>query len=107
MRLGDPTELAFLDFAVKYGYRKEDLERKTPRVDERAFDSERKRMTTVHGKGAEKTAYCKGAADELVDLCTSVLVRGKEMPFSTRAKRKRRQRLTGWQERRCVSLGWQ
>lgn len=87
VRLGDPTELAFLDFAVKYGYRKEDLERKTPRVDERAFDSERKRMTTVHGKGAEKTAYCKGAADELVDLCTSVLVRGKEMPFSTRAKK--------------------
>lgn len=87
VRLGDPTELAFLDLAEKYGYKKETLERNNPRVDERAFDSDRKRMTTVHGKGEDKIAYCKGAADELIDLCTNVLVRGKEMPFSTRARK--------------------
>lgn len=87
IRIGDPTELAFLDFAAKYGYRKEELDRKNPRLDERAFDSDRKRMTTVHGKGMEKTAYCKGAADEIIDLCTSTLVRGKEMPFSVRARK--------------------
>ena len=87
VRLGDPTELALLDLAKKHGYKKEVLEKKNPRVDERAFDSDRKRMTTVHGKGEDKTAYCKGAADELIDLCTSVLVRGKEMPFSTRARK--------------------
>lgn len=73
------------------GIRERFWRRKNPRVDERAFDSERKRMTTVHGKGTERVAYCKGAADELLDLCTGVLIRGKEMPFSTRARKEVRE----------------
>lgn len=86
-RLGDPTELALLDLAYEHGIDKERLEKKQPRVDERAFDSERKRMTTVHKNGAEKIAYIKGAADEVIDLCQSVWVHGREMAFSSKAKR--------------------
>lgn len=86
-RLGDPTELALLDMAYEHGINKEKLEQKLPRVDERAFDSERKRMTTVHRNGAEKIAYIKGAADEVIDLCQSVWVHGREMTFSAKAKR--------------------
>ena len=55
-RLGDPTELALLELSGKHGLQKEQIERSFPRIDERAFDSERKRMTTVHRKGAEKIA---------------------------------------------------
>lgn len=86
-RLGDPTELALLDLAYKHGFHKEQLEHRQPRIDERAFDSERKRMTTVHRKGTEKIAYVKGAADEIIDLCQTVWVHGKEVTFSTKAKR--------------------
>ena len=86
-RLGDPTELALLDLVKEYGFSKEELERQYPRVDERAFDSERKRMTTVHQKGKKRTAYIKGAADEIIELCRTVWIYGKEVPFSAKAKK--------------------
>lgn len=89
-RLGDPTELAFLDFAAEHGIHKERLEKRFPRVDERAFDSERKRMTTVHKSGNGRIAYIKGAADEIIDRCGSVRIHGKEMTFSARAKKEAR-----------------
>lgn len=91
IRLGDPTELAFLDLTAEYGYQRGELEKRLPRTDERAFDSERKRMTTVHGKGGAKIAFCKGAADEMIDRCTSMWMHGKEIPFSTRARKDARQ----------------
>lgn len=86
-RLGDPTELALLDLAVLHNYHKKRLEGKLPRVDEKAFDSERKRMTTVHGSGTDKIAYCKGAADEMLDRCKSVWIHGKEMSFTQKARK--------------------
>ncbi len=86
-RLGDPTELALLDFALTHNIKKEELEKTIPRVDERAFDSERKRMTTVHQKGAERIAYVKGAADEIIDRCQNVSIHGKEVAFTAKAKR--------------------
>lgn len=90
-RIGDPTELALLDLAKEYGFDKEVLQQQYPRVDERAFDSERKRMTTVHQKESGKTAYIKGAADEIIDLCRTVWIYGKEIPFSVKAKKEARE----------------
>lgn len=46
--MGDPTELALLDMALKAGLQKEELERRMPRIGELAFDSDRKMMTTLH-----------------------------------------------------------
>ncbi|MDE6203214.1 MAG: cation-translocating P-type ATPase, partial [Lachnospiraceae bacterium] len=86
-RLGDPTELALLDLADRHGIQKKRLEQKFPRVDERAFDSDRKRMTTVHRHGPEQIAYIKGAADEMIGLCSNVWMNGREMSFSAKAKR--------------------
>ena len=86
-RLGDPTELALLDLGERYGYFKDKLEEVSPRIRERAFDSERKRMTTVHQKGKSEIAYIKGAADEMMPLCQSMWKDGKEIPFSSRAKK--------------------
>lgn len=45
---GDPTEIALLSAAALMNLKKEDLEKMLPRVAERPFDSDRKRMTTVH-----------------------------------------------------------
>jgi P-type Ca2+ transporter type 2C len=46
--VGDPTEGALLIAAAYAGLWKADLEKMMPRVDELPFDSERKRMTTLH-----------------------------------------------------------
>jgi Ca2+-transporting ATPase len=46
--LGDPTETALVAVMQRYGLDKDQLEAATPRVWELPFDSERKRMTTVH-----------------------------------------------------------
>lgn len=85
-RIGDPTELALLDLGLKHGIGKRELERRFPRIDERAFDSDRKRMTTVHKGGGGKISYIKGAADEMFELCSGVWMKGREMPFSQKAK---------------------
>jgi Ca2+-transporting ATPase len=46
--LGDPTEGALVLAAAKFGLRKGELDEAFPRVGEVPFDSERKRMTTLH-----------------------------------------------------------
>ncbi|MCO6459594.1 MAG: cation-translocating P-type ATPase [Pirellulaceae bacterium] len=46
--VGDPTEAALVVAAARLGLDKRQLERELPRVAELPFDSDRKRMTTVH-----------------------------------------------------------
>ncbi len=46
--VGDPTEGALVVAAVRAGLWKDKLEKALPRVGELPFDSDRKRMTTVH-----------------------------------------------------------
>ena len=87
-RIGDPTELALLDFAEIFGVKKEEEEAKNKRVEENAFDSERKRMTTVHHTKEGKIAYCKGAADEILMRCNKILIDGREEPFSEAERKK-------------------
>ncbi len=46
--VGDPTEGALVVAAVRAGLWKKKLEAALPRISELPFDSDRKRMTTVH-----------------------------------------------------------
>src|SRR5690606_7423317 len=46
--IGEPTEAALVDAALKVGLIKQELEAKFPRIGEVPFDSERMRMSTVH-----------------------------------------------------------
>ena len=48
---GDPTEGALVAFAAKLGVRQKEVAVYCPRVAEVSFDSERRRMTTVHARG--------------------------------------------------------
>ena len=83
--LGDPTETALLVAADRLGVDVPALRDDVPRVDEHPFDSERKRMTTIHGPlGADAPevlralpagvplAFVKGAPDGLVDRAVAV-----------------------------------
>lgn len=98
--LGDPTEIALTVAAASFGLKKTDLERLMPRLAEVPFSAERKRMTTMHrivsdpsliarelasvcaGNSARYVAFCKGAADVLLELSTTVWVDGKLQPLS-------------------------
>jgi len=86
--VGDPTETALIHAAAKAGAEHDSLDRAYPRVDEIPFDSNRKRMTTVHRVEAphrddlspftdlEQLGWTvtatKGAPDIVLDLCTHV-----------------------------------
>jgi magnesium-transporting ATPase (P-type) len=69
--VGDPTEAALVVLAEKGGLRHEHEAARRPRVAETPFDSERKRMTTVHLVGGHRVAYVKGAAEVVVERTTS------------------------------------
>lgn len=86
-RIGDPTELALLDFTERYGFEKGKLEGKTPRIRERAFDSERKMMSTCHKGAGGLVTYTKGAPDVILKRCSSILVKGKMVTLGENQKR--------------------
>ena len=91
-RIGDPTELALLDLAGKYGMTREDIERDYPRVGEKAFDSDRKMMTTLHrGRNGSslhaQVSYTKGSTEEVLRHSRYMLARGKRTALTESAKR--------------------
>ena len=89
MIIGDPTEGALLLLGRDYfKINQEDLERKYERLFEQPFDSDRKRMTTVHNIDGIITAYVKGALDELLELCDTVLTSSGIRPITNEDKEK-------------------
>ncbi|HSH43243.1 MAG TPA: cation-translocating P-type ATPase [Arenicellales bacterium] len=67
---GEATELALFEAARDNGLEKRELEKRCPRRAGIPFDSERKRMTTIHDvDGGAVVAYVKGAPETLVPLC--------------------------------------
>ncbi|HEY5902355.1 MAG TPA: HAD-IC family P-type ATPase, partial [Anaerolineales bacterium] len=93
--LGDPTEGALVSAAAKMGYWKSSLDSSFPRAAELPFDSERKRMTTVHDLsrydrgvlsgleigGRRYIAFSKGSVDGLVGHSSRVWVNGRAQPL--------------------------
>jgi len=66
---GSPTEVAFYEAAEKSGFIKSELEIQYPRITELPFDSDRKRMATLHQSHTGLIAYIKGAPEHVLDLC--------------------------------------
>ncbi|MDR1927158.1 MAG: HAD-IC family P-type ATPase, partial [Oscillospiraceae bacterium] len=71
--VGEPTEVALVNYATTLGLNKNDLKAGLPRVGEVPFDSMRKMMSTVHSAdGGAYIQYTKGAPDEVLKCCTHI-----------------------------------
>ena len=71
--IGDPTEGALLVMARDIGVEPAALRASYPRLAERPFDSDRKRMATVHERDGQVVAAVKGALDGLLPRCAFVM----------------------------------
>ena len=100
---GDPTETALAIAAARCGLFKSDIDRLFPRIAEFPFDSDRKRMTTVHSLPAdcqspphlkpqltwrsqihtEHLAIMKGTVDGLLPLCDRIWLDGRAVPMDS------------------------
>jgi len=79
---GDPTETALVDLGFKLDCNPE-VYGEFPRIDEMPFDSDRKLMTTVHSVGNEYIVYTKGGVDELLSVCTEIMINGIKSELSS------------------------
>jgi Ca2+-transporting ATPase len=105
--IGDPTEGALLIAAARQGLIKNELDSLFPRIAEVPFDSDRKRMSTVHTFKLEELTnskvfdilpwtdlsqagqpkflmFTKGAVDGLLDISNHVLVNDRFEPMNDR-----------------------
>ena len=103
--LGDPTEVALVVAANRQGMHKTALDTVFPRMAEHPFDSDRKRMTTLHQRpqrradvvtdseqvqalfadlahagGSQYIAWTKGAVDGMMDIAAHVWVDNRLRP---------------------------
>jgi Ca2+-transporting ATPase len=109
--IGDPTENALVLAAARFGTLKEPLEQALPRTAEVPFDSERKRMTTVHqipsssaeipaslrellhreSAGSDTpsfVAFTKGALNSVLDISRAVWVEDEMQPLDDAWRRR-------------------
>ena len=71
--VGDPTEIALIELGSKNGVNKSELDAACPRVGEVAFDSSRKRMSTINRmQDGSLQINTKGGLDEMLSVCTRI-----------------------------------
>jgi len=78
---GDPTEVALLEAAQARGVDCAEARKRFPRRHEYPFDSERKRMATVHAHGDHFLVCVKGAPEAILPRCSARLGAQGAMPF--------------------------
>jgi len=70
-QLGDPIEIALLQFVANNKINPAEINKQYPRVAEEAFSSETKLMGTLHKTDHTNFVAAKGAVEELIEKCTT------------------------------------
>ena len=80
--IGDPTEIALVNFSEKHDLPVEKMREKYQRLGEIPFDSDRKLMSTVHKVGDNYKMLTKGAVDVLSGRIDEVKTMDGKRPFT-------------------------
>jgi len=107
--LGDPMEAALAEMAhLALGAESTSAQQGSPRVHEIPFDSDRRRMSTVHDTPEGRILYCKGAPEAVVPLCTALLTAEGVRPIEATHVERFRQAQEDMAGRglRVLALGW-
>lgn len=83
---GDPTEIALINIAKENNIIKSEIDIKFKRVNELPFDSDRKMMTTVNEYNNGVVSFTKGAMDNILERCKSIVVDGIERDITAEDK---------------------
>ena len=73
IEIGDPTEVALINYAEKYDVDYKSIRENYTRISELPFDSDRKLMTTVNLIDDENIMFTKGAPDVIFKRCKYAL----------------------------------
>ncbi len=80
--VGDPTEAALVTLSTKLGTRSPREDEENPELHEFAFDSERKRMSSVRRFGDREQLAMKGATDSVLGISKSIYRDGEAVPIT-------------------------
>lgn len=86
--IGEPTELALVEFARGLGIQEGRLREQCPRIGEIPFDSDRKIMSTVHRVQGKPVLFAKGAIDVLMDRTEWILEGEQKRPMGSSDRRR-------------------
>ncbi|WP_042276589.1 cation-translocating P-type ATPase [[Clostridium] dakarense] len=82
VEIGDPTEVALINYADKNNLDYKKLREKYSRLNELPFDSDRKLMSTINKVDNEIVMFTKGAPDIVFSRCKYALNNGEIVPIS-------------------------
>jgi Ca2+-transporting ATPase len=95
--VGDPTEVAVFDAALRAGVDKRTEEGRYPRIAELPFDSERKAMTTLHRDPAGGViAFTKGATEFLLSRAVDQITASPPRPLQPEEVLKAAEQMAGF-----------
>jgi len=84
--IGDPTEIALLRIAQKYGFTKNELKKDNLLVKEFVFTSSRKMMSIVRENKNRITSYVKGAPEIILEKCSHEMINNKILEISKKRR---------------------
>lgn len=87
-RLGDPTEVALVDFAELMHVDELASRKRYPRQGEFPFDSERKLMTTINSIDGHEMVFTKGALEEVLKISNRIYLNDSVVSLTAPMRKK-------------------